>query len=331
MMLFFFVQSLAFSSPIIPILVEKHTPCAPILYELTTNCRVDKNTFNERGSGFYWNGSLWTTHHLIAGAIDIKVEKTSIRIPTDITEQNPRVDYVRMNMHRTEELTEGPLPQKGEEVLCMGFDQQGSIRTEKGVIENMGISIVQLNHTTPPLLKISCNSSPTMSGGAVVNQKKELVGMLIANEESHSYALPIHRLRKSSAEIGIHVQEEKVIYSVQPDLPVGTEVISISRQYKKASLPLIQPIEEERIRVQTVEDDVWISPVVHHYNSITIFEEKENIQLVLRPSQKQASLGLRTQDQWFPEQKTAIIQFRRGHDILFILNPEWWRNHKQTK
>ena len=325
-MLFFFGQSLVFSSPITPILVEKHTPCAAILYELTPNCSVDQNNQSERGSGFFWKDSLWTTHHLIAGAHNIQTTEKNFKIPADILESSPRVDYARLNAHSAKGLREGAKPKKGDEVFCMGFDQKGFLRTEKGFIEDLGSSIVHQNHKTPPLLKISCVTSSSMSGGAVLNQQKELVGMLIVHEEKHSYALPSHRIRPTTAELGIHIQEEKIIYSGQIDLPINTEVLSISRQYKKVSLPLIQPLEDERIRIQTVEDDVWISPIIHQYNSITIFEEREGMQLVLRPSKKQANLGLRTHDIWFPHQNTPIIQFQRGSEMLFMLNIEWWRN-----
>ena len=134
-----------------------------------------------------------------------------------------------------------------------------------------------------------------------------------------------------SLPLGLHIEDETAVYSAHIDIPQGSEVLGVFREYKKVSPPLIQLQEDERLRIQLLEDDVWISPHNPQYNRIFIFEEREEAQYVLRPSLALANLGLREQYRWLLDQSTPIVAFYRGPQRLLILNPSWWETKEEQK
>lgn len=323
-MLFIIFLCFAHAIPILPISIEKDTPCSPILYTLFPDCSMDNNIQTITRTGFFWNGSLWTTHQAIASAT--KMDK-----PYTIQEQNPRANYVRMiETSQHEQWTSTTSVQKNNEILCIGFDKEGIRQERTGRVLEKSVSISWNDAPTPPLLKLSCPISSSMLGGVVTHNQK-LVGMITAYQDEITYALPVERLKTSALQLGLHIEDEVALYSAHSDIPKGSEVLGIFRDYKKVSPPLIGLQANERIRIQLLEDDVWISPYNPQYNRIFIFEEREGAQYVLQPSLSLANLGLRDQDRWLPDQNTPIVAFYRGGQRLLILNPSWWESKDAQK
>ena len=323
-MLFIIFLCFAHAIPILPISIEKNTPCSPVLYTLLPDCSMDNNIQTITRTGFFWNGSLWTTHQAIASATDMDKSYT-------IQEQNPRANYVRMTAtSQPEQWTSTTSVQKNNEILCIGFDKKGIRQERKGRVLEESVSIAWNDAPTPPLLKLSCPISSSMLGGVVTHNQK-LVGMITAYQDEITYALPLERLKTSALQLGLHIEDEVARYSAHSDIPKGSEVLGIFRNYKKVSPPLIGLQENERLRIQLLEDDVWISPHSPQYNRIFIFEEREGAQYVLQPSLSLANLGLREQDRWLPDQSTPIVAFYRGGQRLLILNPSWWESKDAQK
>ena len=323
-MLFIIFLCFAHAIPILPISIEKNTPCSPILYTLLPDCSMDNNIQTITRTGFFWNGSLWTTHQAIASAT--KVDKSYV-----FQEQNPRANYVRMTANsQHEQWTSTTSVQKNNEILCIGFDKKGIRQERKGRVLEKSVSISWNGAPTPPLLKLSCPISSSMLGGVVTHNQK-LVGMITAYQDELTYALPLERLKTSPLQLGLHIEDEVALYSAHSDIPKGSDVLGIFRDYKKVSPPLIGLQENERLRIQLLEDDVWISAHNPQYNRIFIFEEREGAQYVLQPSLSLAHLGLREQDRWLPDQNTPIVAFYRGDQRLLILNPSWWESKDVQK
>ena len=325
-MLFVIFLCFAHAIPILPISIEKSTPCSPVLYTLLPECSVDNNIQTITGTGFFWDGSFWTTHQTIASSTKITLGE-----PYTIQEQNPRANYVRMTVPiQHEQWPSTTSVQKNDEIQCIGFDDKGVRQTGYGVVLDRSVSISWNDAPTPPLLKLSCPISSSMLGGVVTHNQK-LVGMITAYQNRITYALPLERLKASSLQLGLHVEDEIALYSAHSDIPKGSEVLGIFRDYKKVFPPLIGLHESERLRIQLLEDDVWISPHNPQYNRIFIFEEREEAQYVLQPSLSLANLGLREQDRWLPDQSTPIVAFYRGPQRLLILNPSRWESKDAQK
>ena len=214
--------------------------------------------------------------------------------------------------------------------VLFGFDESGAVQEIEGIVIDEAISIMSNEAPTPPLLKLSCPISSSMLGGAVTHNQK-LVGMLTAFQDQTTYALPVDRLRSSLTQLGLHIENEVAIYSTHRDIPKGSDVLAIFRNHKKVNPPLVQLQEDERLRVQLLEDDVWISPHKPQYNRIFISEEREEAQYVLQPSLTLANLGLREQDRWLPDQSTSVVAFYRRTQRLLILNPSWWESKDAQK
>ena len=320
-MLFHIFLHFAHAFPTMSISVEKQTPCSPVLYTLLRDCTIHRNnTQTITQSGFFWNDSLWTTHRLLGGMHQLLLEGNP-----QVLEINPRANYARISIDLDhEQWKKTATVEKKDSILCVGFDEQGRQSTQKGLVLDRSSSIVWNGSPTPPLLQTSCRISSSMLGGAVITPEQELVGMITAFDNDSTYVLPVHRLRSTTAELGLQVHEEQVTYSTHSDIPVGSEVLAIFREYKESSPPLIQLLEDERLRVRLLDDDVWISPHNPQYNRISIFEERDGAQYVLRPSAILAQMGLREHDRWNPNPKSSFATFSRGKESLWILNPSRW-------
>ena len=324
-MLFVIFLCFAHAIPILPISIEKNTPCSPVLYTLIPDCSVDNNTQTITRTGFFWRGSFWTTHKAVAAST-----KPILNEPYTIEEQNPRANYTRIAINVQYEEWPTTTVQKDDPIICIGSDEKGVRQEQNGIVLERSVDITWNDAPTPPLLKLSCPSSSSMLGGVVTHNQK-LVGMITAFQGRITYALPVERLKSSSLQLGLHIEDEVVLYSTHSDIPKGSEVLGIFRDYKKVYPPLIQLHENERLRVQLLEEDVWISPQTPQYNRIFIFEEKDEAQYVLQPSLSLANLGLREQDRWLPDQNTPIVAFYRGAQRLLILNPSWWETKEAQK
>ena len=325
-MLFVIFLCFAHAIPVLPVSIEKNTPCSPVLYALIPQCTVDNNAHTITRTGFFWDGSFWTTHRTIAGSTQLMLGGAyTLEI------QDPRANFVQLKMDGNHDnWTSTTTVHKNDDVLCVGFDENGDLKEHKGMVVDQAVSIIWNGAPTPPLLEVSCSVSSSMLGGVVTHNQK-LVGMITAYQDQTTYALPVDRLRSSSLRLGLHVEEEVTQYSIHSDIPQGSEVIAMFRNHKKVFPPLIQLQEKERLRIQLLEDDVWISPHHPQYNRIFIFEEREGAHYVLQPSQTLANLGLREQDRWLPDQNTPVVAFYRGTERLLILNPSWWETKVERK
>ena len=70
------------------------------------------------GSSFFWQGSLWTAHELVAGAKNISFSSQKQKITATQIETAPRIGYVRYQSNEIEETTKSANPKKGENIRC---------------------------------------------------------------------------------------------------------------------------------------------------------------------------------------------------------------------
>lgn len=324
-MLFFIFSAETFSNPIIPITITKNKSCAPILYTLLDDCHIMGEQYPKTASAFIWKDSLWTTHSNIAGASFIYSgkEKTNIAI----IEKNPLVDYAQLAyVHSENNLDTTNSFRSGEPIICVGVDADGYPKKTTGYIQNTNISITYNRNKSPPLLEITCPIEDSMTGGILLNEQERLIGMLMTTQSGFTYAIAHDRLRASSHEIGLSIQNDHVVYSVHTEIPVGTEIFGFLRNGKSDNPPFRQLLEDERIRIQLHHDDVWLQPVSPKHNTIMLLEDNEGEQHVIRPSALWFEMGIRANDRWFAKQKNTIIRIKRDEKILYVLNPDWWRD-----
>ena len=183
-------------SEVILLKVEKSPPCHPVFYELDPWCYTQGKTYIESGSGFIWQGKVWTSHHLVAGAFSLGVMLENRVLEAEIVVRAPRIDYAILKSSLPQKgYTTGLLPSIGDKVTCTGYAYGQTLQKNSGSIVETHATIELFDMDMPPLLKLSCAALPGMSGGSVLNQNGELIAMLIASDQKDTaYALPIRYL-----------------------------------------------------------------------------------------------------------------------------------------
>ena len=126
---------------------------------------------------------------------------------------------------------------------------------------------------------------------SVVLAQPKLVGMITAYQDQTAYALPVARLRTSSTSLVSTLKTKSLLILHTSIFHRAARYLASFAITKRYFLLLSSLQESERLRIQLLEDDVWISPHNPQYNRIFIFEEREEAQYVLRPSLALAKFG----------------------------------------
>jgi len=281
------------------------------------------------GSSFFWQGSLWTAHELVAGAKNISFPSQEKNFTATRIEAAPRVGYVRYQSTEIQEAIKSAAPKKGENIRCWGNQDQKPISSQ-GRIQKINVVVQYKQRQTVPLLQLSCSTEPEMKGGAVTNEDGELVGMILLTGTT-TYALEVARLTQTMNQLGFHVADEVVVSSIHPDVPVGAEVLSVSRYGQSVDRPYLQLLSTERIKVQMLDDTQWVFPLQMQYHSITLFEEENQIRRVMVPSFALYKQGINEQDIWIDHPTQFIQRIKRESQELYMLNPEYWRDKNRKK
>ena len=155
MLFFLFCVSTLFAIPTYSVVVEKNPSCSPVLYTLDPRCTRSGERQTYRGSAFFWQGSLWTTHELVAGAGEISFSSKTGAITAEIQETAPRIGYARFTSLLSPNEPQASSPQKGEKVQCWG-QQQGRTVSSAGEIQKKNVVVQYQQQHTPPLIQLSC-------------------------------------------------------------------------------------------------------------------------------------------------------------------------------
>ena len=194
-----YLLSIAAWSQIFLIKVEKYPPCHPVFYELDPWCHARGNKHIESGSGFLWDGNIWTSHHLVAGAFSLGIMLDNSILSAEIIQRSPRRDFAILKSNITQpSYVTASLPQIGDKIVCSGYAQGQTLLKNLGAVLEINITITIFDMEMHNLLKLSCPSLPGMSGGPVLNDRGELIAMLLASDQKDiSYALPLKYLKNN--------------------------------------------------------------------------------------------------------------------------------------
>ncbi|MEC7987571.1 MAG: serine protease [Myxococcota bacterium] len=317
---------------VVGIVVQKEPLNCPMLWQVAERHKFSLSfrlpTQKESGTGFFWKGRMWTSYHLIAGAYELGVRAERGFVAPTLIDADPIEDHAIFDMEGTKRsLKTAKMVEAGEPIVCAGFAQGNEYKEIRGTILAVDVITQIRRHTSVPLIEVDCHVVEGMSGGPVLNNDRELVGMIIASEVGrNAYVMPHWRLgRQESMSLGIWFDRNTIVASERENIVSGQEVLSIQRGNNTEHTNLARLHSEEEISLQFTNREVVIQPRSKVLREQTLFVEEGEQLRVLFPSDEAASLGLLPNDLTLPSKDAnpwVLSPIWRGNQKLYVLRPQ---------
>ena len=216
------------------------------IYQKAINSVVTITTDNGSGSGFFVSkNEIVTCLHVVEGATDVffytNFSPTRYHIQGYL-QYDKTSDLVLLYCN---EITGAPLiisrndPQPGQHIFTLGSPRGMDFSISDGIVSG----IRKLNGTD--LIQITAPISSGNSGGPVINQNGELVGVLVGhlpNSQNLNFAIPNHKVRSLISSKGTRIKPLINLQSIEHKITHKEEYIS--KNFKYGESQLIQALIE---------------------------------------------------------------------------------------
>jgi len=178
---------------------------------ITTDVAWDSGTAMGTGMIIDPSGIVVTNHHVVAGSTSVSVTVPSINqtFTADVLGYDATADVAVLQLEGASRLatitTNSSAVSPGQSITAVGnSDGAGQLLATPGQVltTSTDITVTEDDGTTADLtnlIELSCNLIPGDSGGAVFNDKLQVVGMNVAGSSGRSgsgYAIPITTVLK---------------------------------------------------------------------------------------------------------------------------------------
>jgi S1-C subfamily serine protease len=256
--------------PVVQITMEKQSIRSVALhrlchwFDIPLYARLPK--IIERGTGWFLDSqTIVTNHHVIAGALSLGVEWKSGEIKSaEIIGGISEFDIALLRMHEPIELTEfwsfSDAVSVGEQITMGGFGQSKQWQTIQGEVIGLHEKEILVDEKQS-FMVIDRPVLPGFSGGPAWNENGDLVGMVTAMNEEHSYVISIEYVRDNLSLLLANVVPEWGYLGINLE---GMNISSVNRFGPAKDIPTgkIQQIQGKKI-----ESDQTLQSILRRLHS----------------------------------------------------------------